>query len=71
MLNKDLVEKLKERYVVVHPLIFHRSLSRAKSDSDLFDILDTIPSKLPIMWSEEARRWSTVDDVFLFEDFNL
>jgi len=71
MLSKDLIERLKERYADVHPLIFHRSLSRAKSDSDLFDILDTMPKNLPIVWSDEDHRWNTVDDIFLLEDFSL
>jgi len=71
MLSKDLVDKLKERYAELHPLIFYRSFSRARSDSDLFDILDTVPVKFPIVWSDIDNRWNTTEDIFMLEDFNL
>jgi len=70
MLTKDLVESLRERYGV-HPLIFNRCLGHAKSDSDLFDILDSFPKVFPIIWSEEDRRWITTTDPYLFQDFDL
>ena len=50
MLDFELIKKLKERYSNIHPLIFHRSVEHAKSNGELFDILDTIPEKFPIVW---------------------
>lgn len=38
--ESDAVVKIKERYNQIHPLIVHRSMERAKSPGDLFDILD-------------------------------
>jgi len=63
MIDKDLVAKLKERYNV-HPLIFHRSLERAKTGGDLFDMLDTMPNKFPLVWNEEDRQWTATDDLY-------
>lgn len=71
MLSDSIVHKLRERYKKVHPLIFQRSLDRAKDDSDLFDILDTIPSEYPIVWNNQERRWVTSDDIFQKEELEL
>lgn len=60
-IDQQVVEKLKEKYKDIHPLIFHRSLERAKSAGDLFDILDTIPGDYPLMWSEEQHKWIVLD----------
>jgi hypothetical protein len=68
MLNKDLVSKFKDRYKT-HPLIFCRSVEKARSDTDLFDILDTIPNNFPIVWSEEDFRWVPVEKIHMIQDF--
>lgn len=68
MLSKELVENLKARYNV-HPLIFSRSVSRARSDTDLFDILDSIPDSFPIVWSDDDHRWCRPEDLYLSGDF--
>lgn len=70
MLNKDLIDKLRDRYKL-HPLIFSRSLSKSKSDADLFDILDSFPDTLPAVWCDEERRWVKASDPYLFKDFEL
>jgi hypothetical protein len=57
MLNKDTVAKLKERYKDLHPLIFHRSVEQAKTDVELFDILDSFPKKYPVVWSDKKKCW--------------
>ena len=54
-------EALKERYARLHPLIFKRSLEKAQSYGELFDILDTVPDQFPIVWSEADRRWVTTN----------
>lgn len=40
--NSEAVLKIKERYNQIHPLVVHRSVERAKSPGDLFDILDSL-----------------------------
>ena len=63
MITESMLEKLMERYSHVHPLIFQRSVEKAKSDVDLFDILDSIPNNYPIVWDEEKRSWKTTEDM--------
>jgi hypothetical protein len=69
MVSDEIIEKLKERYKGIHPLMFHRSVERAKSDGDLFDILDSMPNKYPILWCETTYRWVTIDDIYQTENF--
>lgn len=61
------IETLKKRYSNLHPLIFHRSVERARSLSDLFDILEQIPNKSPIVWDEIQRLWVHNTDVMSHE----
>ena len=63
MLNENIVVKLKERYKNLHPLIFHRSVERAKTDVELFDILDSFPNKYPIVWNDKKRCWITTGNL--------
>lgn len=69
MLSETLIQKLKERYPYIHPLIFHRSIEKSKKDVDLFDILDSLPKDFPIYWSEEDQRWIKTNNIFQTEDF--
>lgn len=69
MLDSKIVEKLRIRYEEVHPLLFHRSLDRAKSNGELFDILDTLPKEYPIYWCEESNCWKSTSDLYLSEEF--
>src|SRR5581483_10696066 len=62
--NLEAVERLKERYARHHPLIIHRSLERATGLGDLFDILESVPADLPIVWDEEKRVWRKTEDLF-------
>jgi len=71
MINSEIVEKLRDRHRHVHPLIFHRSCERANSDVDLFDILENLPSKRPIYWSEDEHRWVHTQDLLLAKNFKL
>lgn len=68
MLDPLIVNKLLDRYPELHPLLFHRSVERARSNGDLFDILDTLP-KYPMIWCEDTYRWVTAKDLYLAEDF--
>jgi len=60
----DSVQKaLRNRYPDVHPLIFQRSVEKAKTNGELFDILETIPQEFPLVWCEEKRVWEYTDDL--------
>ena len=59
-INEQLLETFKKRYSDVHPLIFHRSIERARSPGDLFDILEGLPD-CPLTWSSDDHCWKTVD----------
>lgn len=69
MLSEIIVSKLRERHPEIHPIIFHRSVERAKSDGDLFDILDSFPQKYPIVWCESTHRWIHTNDIYQTEEF--
>jgi hypothetical protein len=71
MLDDKVVASLRSRYSNIHPLIFHRSKERAKTNGDLFDILDTMPGTYPIIWDEKLYRWVTTDDLLQSKDFSL
>lgn len=64
MIDEQITEKLRMRYPDIHPLIFQRSLDKADSAGELFDILDTFPQKFPIEWCITEKRWKTSKDVF-------
>jgi hypothetical protein len=66
MFDKKLLDKLKEKYSDLHPLLFSRSKERARSNGDLFDILDTVP-EMPVTWCDQSSRWVHVDDLFFME----
>ena len=51
------MQKLRERYSYVPPLVFQRSVERAKDIAELFDILETVPRGYPIAWDNVARKW--------------
>jgi len=57
--KEEVVSKLKERYSHLPELVFHRSVERARTEVELFDILDSIPD-YPIAWDSKQRRWIKV-----------
>ncbi len=63
--NMDQVQAaLKKRYPDLHPLLFERSLERAKSNGELFDFLeDATEAVLPIVWDSEERKWKHTDNL--------
>jgi hypothetical protein len=54
---------LKERHASLHPLLFQRSLEKAKTDVELFDILDGMPEQYPLVWDEDNQCWKNTDDL--------
>ncbi len=71
MLDQVTVEGLKTRYKTLNPLIFHRSVEKAKSVADLFEILESFPHKYPVVWSEEDHQWVTTKDLIQVTKFDL
>lgn len=64
-ITEDVVLGLRQRYENLHPLLFLRSVEKAKDVSELFDILETIPP-LPVVWSADQRRWITMTELLTF-----
>jgi len=58
-MDSEIVSILRRRYTRLPPLVVSRSIERAKDETELFDILDTVPSKFPIRWDVSERRWVT------------
>ena len=69
MFDENVINKLKERYQDVHPLMFKRSVEKAKTLGELFDILEDVPDKYPLKWCEEKRIWICCKDSFKVENF--
>lgn len=61
--ERDGVAKLRRRYADIATPLFDRSVSRASTLTELFDILDTMPPKLPVVWNPGTRRWKAVADI--------
>lgn len=57
----DVQRALCERYPQVHPLLFHRSMEKAVSHGELFDILESLPEEYPIVWDDKQRKWVSTD----------
>ncbi len=66
MITKDVLDGLKEKFSEIHPLIFQRSIERAKSGGELFDILYAIPKEYPIVWD---GKWTHTKDLFQSKNF--
>jgi len=65
MIDSNVVQSLKFKFAHIHPLAFHRSLERAKSVGDLFDILSSFDeAKFPIIWDENEHKWVYTDNLF-------
>lgn len=64
-INEENVEKLRKKFDNVHPLIFERSFEYSKDVSELWDILSSIPEKMPIKWCFKSRKWITehIEDI--------
>ncbi len=61
MILTEIQKALQERYPHVPYLIFKRTLEKAKTDGEIFDILESFPEVYPVAWCEDQRRWITVD----------
>jgi hypothetical protein len=57
------IEVLKKRYQNLNTLVFYRSLEKARDQMDLFEILESVPRKLPFSWDENEHAWVRDDDI--------
>jgi len=57
MIEDSIICALRKRYENLHPLVFNRSVEKAESAMELFDILEAIPNT-PFSWDEKNRRWA-------------
>lgn len=57
------IEKLKQRYPDIHLVVFLRSMEKANTPGELFDILDTFPKSFPVEWDSSSRRWQIVENL--------
>lgn len=62
LLDQSCIEGFRKRYSHLHPLVFHRSVERAKDALNLFEILDSVPD-YPIVWDEKTRVWIRDTDI--------
>ena len=70
-MKEEILDGLQKRYPHVHPLMFHRSCEKAINESELFDILELMPKKYPMIWDEVNHCWITNEDLFLSSRFKL
>lgn len=59
----DVQNALRERYGHIHPLLFFRSLERAETDGELFDLLHDMPNEFPLIWNEQDKKWNVTNDL--------
>lgn len=57
------LENFRSKYAHIHPLVFQRSLEKASSSLQLFEILEGVPSDVPYSWDESKTAWSRDEDV--------
>ena len=65
--DDPVLRNFKAKYAYVHPLVLHRSVERAKSFLNLFEILESLPKDGPFSWSEGDAAWVRDDDVMAIE----
>lgn len=63
----EFIASLKQRHPNVDDVVFVRSVEYAKTNVELFDILEDIPKTYPIQWSSELRRWVTASDLYFID----
>ena len=71
MIEESVVKQMLLKYNGVYPLIFARSAERAKSAGELYDILESLPQELPVIWDESIRRWVKTNDLTQAKEFEF
>jgi hypothetical protein len=57
----EIQEAIKNRYSHLHPLLIQRSIEKARSNTELFDILDQFDGLYPVIWGEDSYSWTKAD----------
>jgi len=70
-LDDSLLGNFRAKYSHLHPLVFQRSLERASSSLDLFEILESVPAEPPYSWDESRRSWRRDEDLMSVEALKL
>lgn len=63
MIDDRTLSNFRAKYASVHPLVFQRSLDRANSALELFEILESVPQSAPFSWDEGSRSWRSDEDM--------
>jgi hypothetical protein len=63
LIDSEFIDSLKLRYPNLNPLVFQRSVEKAKNKVELFEILEDIPD-MPFVWSQTKRKWVKEKDLF-------
>jgi hypothetical protein len=58
------LDGLRRRYPDLHPLLFQRTVERANSAGEVFDLLESLPN-FPLVWDYDKREWVTATDLWL------
>lgn len=66
-LDEASLKNFREKYAHVHPLVFQRSLEKASSSLELFEILEGVPSESPYCWDDAKKSWVRNEDVMGIE----
>jgi hypothetical protein len=61
--DERLSQSINKRYSHLHPLVVQRSVERASSVGELFEILEGVPKKPPFAWDDEKRAWTKESDL--------
>jgi hypothetical protein len=59
----DVQKAMRDKFPALHPLLFHRSVEKAKTNGGLFDLLHGMPPSLPIVWDAAAGGWTQTDNL--------
>jgi hypothetical protein len=67
VIDVELLEKLKERYNHIDPIVFLKTVGLTNSPGELFDVLEDIPKSYPIVWDANIRKWVKAIDLYCFD----
>lgn len=56
-------QALRDRYAHLPPLVFVRSMEKAATNGQLFDLLHGFPPQYPAVWDEGEKRWVHTPDL--------
>jgi len=70
MITEKILNGFRVKYSHIHPIIIQRTVDKAKSLGEMFDILEDFPAKYPVVWSSSKRRWIETDDLTQMDNFD-